>query len=118
MAGFPELEKRLAEIEAKENAGEMMEEAVTANHIAQVVSRWTGVPVDKMLEGEKDKLLKMEGSLGNRVVGQAEAVHAVATAVRAVRAPACRTRTGPMGSFMFLGPTGVGKTELTKALAE
>src|ERR1700726_1480020 len=72
---IPELEKKLAEIEAKENAGEMMEEAVTANHIAQVVSRWTGVPVDKMLEGEKDKLLKMEGSLGNRVVGQAEAVH-------------------------------------------
>src|ERR1700722_10591301 len=73
---IPELEKRLAEIEAKENSGEMMEEAVTANHIAQVVSRWTGVPVDKMLEGEKDKLLRMEDMLGNRVVGQAEAVHA------------------------------------------
>src|SRR5580693_2550659 len=75
---IPDLEKRLAEIEDKENAGEMMEEAVTANHIAQVVSRWTGVPVDKMLEGEKDKLLKMEDSLGKRVVGQAEAVRAVA----------------------------------------
>ncbi len=114
---IPELEKKLVEIEAKENAGEMMEEAVTANHIAQVVSRWTGVPVDKMLEGEKDKLLKMEESLGNRVVGQAEAVHAVATAVRRSRA-GLQDPNRPMGSFMFLGPTGVGKTELTKALAE
>ena len=114
---IPELEKRLADIEAKENAGEMMEEAVTANHIAQVVSRWTGVPVDKMLEGEKDKLLRMEGSLGQRVVGQAEAVHAVATAVRRSRA-GLQDPNRPMGSFMFLGPTGVGKTELTKALAE
>ncbi|MDO9295678.1 ATP-dependent chaperone ClpB [Bradyrhizobium sp.] len=114
---IPELEKKLAEIEANENAGEMMEEAVTANHIAQVVSRWTGVPVDKMLEGEKDKLLRMEDSLGNRVVGQAEAVHAVATAVRRSRA-GLQDPNRPMGSFMFLGPTGVGKTELTKALAE
>jgi ATP-dependent Clp protease ATP-binding subunit ClpB len=114
---IPELEKRLADIEAKENAGEMMEEAVTANHIAQVVSRWTGVPVDKMLEGEKDKLLKMEEGLGKRVVGQAEAVHAVATAVRRSRA-GLQDPNRPMGSFMFLGPTGVGKTELTKALAE
>src|SRR5207253_3224413 len=114
---IPELEKRLADIEANENAGEMMEEAVTANHIAQVVSRWTGVPVDKMLEGEKDKLLKMEDSLGKRVVGQAEAVHAVATAVRRSRA-GLQAPNRPMGSFMFLGPTGVGKTELTKALAE
>ena len=114
---IPELEKKLADIEAKENSGEMMEEAVTANHIAQVVSRWTGVPVDKMLEGEKDKLLKMEDSLGKRVVGQAEAVHAVATAVRRSRA-GLQDPNRPMGSFMFLGPTGVGKTELTKALAE
>ncbi|WP_316233347.1 ATP-dependent chaperone ClpB [Bradyrhizobium sp. SZCCHNPS2010] len=114
---IPELEKRLADIEAKENAGEMMEEAVTANHIAQVVSRWTGVPVDKMLEGEKDKLLRMEESLAKRVVGQAEAVHAVATAVRRSRA-GLQDPNRPMGSFMFLGPTGVGKTELTKALAE
>ncbi|MEA2346010.1 MAG: ATP-dependent Clp protease ATP-binding subunit ClpB, partial [Thermoanaerobaculia bacterium] len=114
---IPELEKKLTEIEAKENAGEMMEEAVTANHIAQVVSRWTGVPVDKMLEGEKDKLLKMEDSLGKRVIGQAEAVHAVATAVRRSRA-GLQDPNRPMGSFMFLGPTGVGKTELTKALAE
>jgi ATP-dependent Clp protease ATP-binding subunit ClpB len=114
---IPELEKRLGEIEASENAGEMMEEAVTANHVAQVVSRWTGVPVDKMLEGEKDKLLRMEDSLGNRVVGQSEAVHAVATAVRRSRA-GLQDPNRPMGSFMFLGPTGVGKTELTKALAE
>ncbi|CAN7719080.1 ATP-dependent chaperone ClpB [Bradyrhizobium sp. LjRoot220] len=114
---IPELEKKLSDIEAKENPGEMMEEAVTANHIAQVVSRWTGVPVDKMLEGEKDKLLKMEGSLGKRVVGQAEAVRAVATAVRRSRA-GLQDPNRPMGSFMFLGPTGVGKTELTKALAE
>jgi ATP-dependent Clp protease ATP-binding subunit ClpB len=114
---IPELEKKLADIEANENPGEMMEEAVTANHIAQVVSRWTGVPVDKMLEGEKDKLLKMEHSLGKRVVGQAEAVRAVATAVRRSRA-GLQDPNRPMGSFMFLGPTGVGKTELTKALAE
>jgi ATP-dependent Clp protease ATP-binding subunit ClpB len=118
---IPALEKQLADIEAKENttqsAGHMMEEAVTANHIAQVVSRWTGVPVDKMLEGEKDKLLKMEDSLGKRVVGQAEAVRAVATAVRRSRA-GLQDPNRPMGSFMFLGPTGVGKTELTKALAE
>src|SRR6188508_2340320 len=114
---IPELEKKLESIEANESPGEMMEEAVTANHIAQVVSRWTGVPVDKMLEGEKDKLLKMEDSLGRRVVGQAEAVRAVATAVRRSRA-GLQDPNRPMGSFMFLGPTGVGKTELTKALAE
>ncbi len=114
---IPELEKKLAEIEAREDTGEMMEEAVTANHIAQVVSRWTGVPVDRMLEGEKDKLLRMEDMLAKRVVGQAEAVHAVATAVRRSRA-GLQDPNRPMGSFMFLGPTGVGKTELTKALAE
>ena len=95
----------------------MMEEAVTANHIAQVVSRWTGVPVDRMLEGEKDKLLHMEEQLGKRVVGQAEAVKAVSTAVRRARA-GLQDPNRPIGSFMFLGPTGVGKTELTKALAE
>lgn len=118
---IPELERQLADIEAKENttqsSGEMMEEAVTANHIAQVVSRWTGVPVDKMLQGEKEKLLKMEEQLGQRVVGQAEAVRAVATAVRRSRA-GLQDPNRPTGSFMFLGPTGVGKTELTKALAE
>ncbi|MHC2337720.1 ATP-dependent chaperone ClpB [Bradyrhizobium sp. USDA 4454] len=117
---IPELEKKLADIEASEDAksdgGEMVEEAVTANHIAQVVSRWTGVPVDKMLEGEKDKLLRMEDALAKRVVGQAEAVRAVATAVRRARA-GLQDPNRPTGSFMFLGPTGVGKTELTKALA-
>ncbi|MBN9044032.1 MAG: ATP-dependent chaperone ClpB [Rhizobiales bacterium 62-47] len=114
---IPELEKRLSEIETSENAGAMMEEAVTADHVAQVVSRWTGVPVDKMLEGEKDKLLRMEDSLAHRVIGQSEAVRAVSTAVRRARA-GLQDPNRPMGSFMFLGPTGVGKTELTKALAE
>ncbi len=114
---IPDLEKKLAAVEASDNAGDMMEEAVTANHVAQVVSRWTGVPVDKMLEGEKDKLLRMEEQLGRRVIGQFEAVHAVSTAVRRARA-GLQDPHRPMGSFMFLGPTGVGKTELTKALAE
>ncbi|MGB3271778.1 MAG: Clp protease N-terminal domain-containing protein, partial [Xanthobacteraceae bacterium] len=118
---IPELEKRLAEVEGaaadSNGKGTMMEEAVTSDHIAQVVSRWTGVPVDKMLEGEKEKLLRMEESLGRRVVGQAEAVRAVSTAVRRARA-GLQDPNRPIGSFMFLGPTGVGKTELTKALAE
>ena len=95
----------------------MVEEAVTADHVAQVVSRWTGVPVDRMLEGEKEKLLRMEEQIGKRVVGQAEAVKAVSTAVRRARA-GLQDPHRPIGSFMFLGPTGVGKTELTKALAE
>ena len=90
---------------------------MTADHVAQVVSRWTGVPVDRMLEGEKEKLLRMEEQLGKRVIGQAEAVKAVATAVRRARA-GLQDPNRPIGSFMFLGPTGVGKTELTKALAE
>ena len=94
-----------------------MEEAVTADHVAQVVSRWTGVPVDRMLEGEKEKLLRMEEMIGKRVIGQAEAVRAVSTAVRRARA-GLQDPHRPIGSFMFLGPTGVGKTELTKALAE
>ena len=89
---------------------------MTAEHVAQVVSRWTGIPVDKMLEGERDKLLKMEEALSRRVVGQAEAVKAVSTAVRRARA-GLQDPNRPIGSFMFLGPTGVGKTELTKALA-
>jgi ATP-dependent Clp protease ATP-binding subunit ClpB len=89
---------------------------VTASHVAQVVSRWTGVPVDKMLEGEREKLLKMEEEVARRVVGQREAVVAVSTAVRRARA-GLQDPNRPIGSFMFLGPTGVGKTELTKALA-
>ena len=114
-AVIPDFEKQLAETEAR-GAGALVEEAVTADHVAQVVSRWTGVPVDKMLEGEKDKLLKMEQELAKRVVGQAEAVEAVATAVRRARA-GLQDPNRPIGSFMFLGPTGVGKTELTRALA-
>ena len=112
---IPELEKKLAATEV-ENAVALVEEAVTADHVAQVVSRWTGVPVDRMLEGERDKLLKMESELAKRVVGQSEAVSAVATAVRRARA-GLQDPHRPIGSFMFLGPTGVGKTELTKALA-
>src|SRR5580693_6611329 len=114
---IPELEKKLKAIEAGDGRGAMVDEAVTPNHIAQVVSRWTGVPVEKMLEGERDKLLRMEQQIGKRVVGQEEAVHAVSTAVRRARAGLQDPRR-PIGSFMFLGPTGVGKTELTKALAE
>ena len=94
-----------------------MKEEVTPEDIAAVVSRWTGVPVDKMLEGERDKLLRMEEQLGKRVVGQDEAVRAVANAVRRARA-GLQDPNRPIGSFLFLGPTGVGKTELTKALAE
>src|SRR5712691_680279 len=114
---IPELEKKLRAIEEKGGGGALVDEAVTANHIAQVVSRWTGVPVDRMLEGEREKLLRMEDQIGKRVVGQAEAVQAVSTAVRRARAGLQDPRR-PIGSFIFLGPTGVGKTELTKALAE
>ena len=117
---IPGLERQLTEIEAQgEGAAQrdgMVEEAVTPAHIAGVVSRWTGVPVDKMLEGERDKLLAMETVLGQRVVGQREAVEAVSTAVRRARA-GLQDPNRPIGSFIFLGPTGVGKTELTKALA-
>ncbi|MFG1227991.1 ATP-dependent chaperone ClpB [Xanthobacter wiegelii] len=114
---IPQLEKKLADIEKAGNAGQMVEEAVTPSHIASVVSRWTGVPVDKMLEGEREKLLRMELELAKRVVGQSEAVAAVSTAVRRARA-GLQDPNRPIGSFLFLGPTGVGKTELTKALAE
>lgn len=113
---IPELEKKLKAVEDSEAKGAVVEEAVTSQHIAQVVSRWTGIPVDKMLEGEREKLLKMEEQLARRVVGQAEAVKAVSTAVRRARA-GLQDPNRPIGSFMFLGPTGVGKTELTKALA-
>jgi len=112
---IPELEKKLAATEGQ-SAAALVEEAVTPDHVAQVVSRWTGVPVDKMLEGERDKLLKMESEIAKRVVGQSEAVTAVSTAVRRARA-GLQDPNRPIGSFMFLGPTGVGKTELTKALA-
>ena len=113
---IPELEKKL---ENAEKAGNdvMVEDAVRPNHIASVIERWTGIPVDKMLEGERDKLLRMEEEIGNRVIGQLDAVHAVANAVRRARS-GLNDPKRPIGSFMFLGPTGVGKTELTKALAE
>ena len=114
---IPELEKKLKDMEAAEDKGVMVDEAVTADHIAQVVSRWTGIPVDRMLEGEREKLLRMEEQIEKRVVGQDEAVRAVSTAVRRARA-GLQDPNRPIGSFMFLGPTGVGKTELTKALAE
>src|SRR6202522_3193276 len=112
---IPELEKRLQDAESQGNSV-LVDESVTASHVAQVVSRWTGVPVDKMLEGEREKLLKMEEEVARRVVGQREAVVAVSTAVRRARA-GLQDPNRPIGSFMFLGPTGVGKTELTKALA-
>jgi ATP-dependent Clp protease ATP-binding subunit ClpB len=112
---IPGLEKQLKAIEDKESAN-LANEAVTPEQIAAVVSRWTGIPVDKMLEGEREKLLHMESSLENRVVGQDEAVRAIANAVRRARA-GLQDPNRPIGSFLFLGPTGVGKTELTKALA-
>jgi ATP-dependent Clp protease ATP-binding subunit ClpB len=112
---IPDLEKKLAATEGA-SADNLVDEAVTPDMVAQVVSRWTGVPVDKMLSGERDKLLRMEDELGKRVVGQSEAVTAVSTAVRRARA-GLQDPNRPIGSFMFLGPTGVGKTELTKALA-
>ncbi len=110
---IPELEKALA----AQNEGRLVNDAVTEEAIAGVVSRWTGVPVEKMLEGERAKLLKMEDSLRNRVVGQETALIAVSNAVRRARA-GLQDPGRPIGSFLFLGPTGVGKTELTKALAE
>ncbi|CAD7338352.1 ATP-dependent chaperone ClpB [Sphingomonadales bacterium 56] len=112
---IPELERKIAEVEgATEDA--MLREEVTSEDIASVVSRWTGIPVDKMMEGEREKLLAMEEELGKRVIGQADAVKAVSTAVRRSRA-GLQDPNRPLGSFLFLGPTGVGKTELTKALA-
>ncbi|MGE3477642.1 MAG: ATP-dependent chaperone ClpB [Rhodospirillaceae bacterium] len=112
---IPQLESQLKTAEAQ-SAGGMVTEEVLPEHIAQVVSRWTGIPVDKMLEGEREKLLHMEDQLGKRVVGQKEAIEAVANAVRRARA-GLQDPNRPMGSFLFLGPTGVGKTELTKTLA-
>ena len=113
---IPTLEKKLAEAEdLTENA--LLREEVTEEDIASVVSRWTGIPIDKMMEGEREKLLEMEGILGKRVIGQVQAIEAVSKAVRRARA-GLQDPNRPLGSFLFLGPTGVGKTELTKALAE
>jgi ATP-dependent Clp protease ATP-binding subunit ClpB len=114
---IPELERKLKATEAKTSGVVVASEAVTADNVAAVVSRWTGIPVDRMLEGEREKLLRMEQQLEKRVVGQNEAVTAVSTAVRRARA-GLQDPNRPIGSFMFLGPTGVGKTELTKALAQ
>jgi len=118
---IPALERRLAEAEAGESGvgaqKALTPEVVDAEQIAAVVSRWTGVPVEKMLEGEREKLLKMEDALRGRVVGQDEALEAVSDAVRRARA-GLHDPSKPIGSFLFLGPTGVGKTELTKSLAE
>src|SRR5450432_2586333 len=115
---IPQLEKQLHAAQETETRGfKLLQQQVTAEEIAEVVSRWTGIPVSKMLEGERDKLLRMEDALHQRVVGQDEAVHAVADAIRRSRA-GLSDPNRPNGSFMFLGPTGVGKTELCKALAE
>jgi ATP-dependent Clp protease ATP-binding subunit ClpB len=113
---IPQLEKQLESAQGA-TEGAMLREEVTADDIAAVVSRWTGIPVDRMLEGQREKLLNMEAELGKRVIGQADAVRAVSTAVRRARA-GLQDPNRPLGSFLFLGPTGVGKTELTKALAE
>jgi ATP-dependent Clp protease ATP-binding subunit ClpB len=117
--GFiPDLEKKIVDAEAHDNSGHasMVQEVVTPDNIAHIVSRWTGIPVDRMLEGERDKLLRMEDELAKSVVGQADAVQAVSRAVRRARA-GLQDPNRPIGSFIFLGPTGVGKTELTKSLA-
>ena len=112
---IPQLEKQLTEAEAREGEA-LVSEAVWPEQIAEVVERWTGIPTTKMLEGERDKLLRMEEELGRRVIGQHDAVVAVSNAVRRARA-GLNDEGRPLGSFLFLGPTGVGKTELTKALA-
>ena len=115
---IPRLEATLAKVEERtQQSGAMVDRSVQSDHIAHVISRWTGIPVDKMLEGERDKLLRMETELGERVIGQADAVAAVSKAVRRARA-GLQDPNRPIGSFMFLGPTGVGKTELTKSLAD
>jgi ATP-dependent Clp protease ATP-binding subunit ClpB len=114
---IPALEKQLAEAESNDGKGAaMVQEVVTPDNIAHIVSRWTGIPVDKMLQGERDKLLRMEDELARSVVGQGDAVQAVSRAVRRARA-GLQDPNRPIGSFIFLGPTGVGKTELTKSLA-
>jgi ATP-dependent Clp protease ATP-binding subunit ClpB len=113
---IPQLERQLGEAEESET-DVMVEEAVRPDQIAGVVERWTGIPAGRMLEGERDKLLRMEDQLHNRVIGQNQAVKAVANAVRRARA-GLNDEARPLGSFLFLGPTGVGKTELTKAVAE
>ncbi len=113
---IPALEKQLAQAEDREDEAAMVKEAVRPEQIAQVVERWTGIPMSKMLEGEREKLLRMEDELHSRVIGQKKAVTALSNAVRRARA-GLNDENHPLGSFLFLGPTGVGKTELTKAVA-
>ena len=113
---IPQLEKALAEAEVNDRQGMMVEEAVDPEQIGHVVERWTGIPMAKMLEGEREKLLRMEEALQKRVIGQTPAVRAISNAVRRARA-GLNDENRPLGSFLFLGPTGVGKTELTKAVA-
>jgi ATP-dependent Clp protease ATP-binding subunit ClpB len=113
---IPDLEKKITSVDRTTDHDRMVSQEVTEDDIAAVVSRWTGIPVDKMLEGERDKLLKMEDELGKRVIGQREAIQSVSNAVRRARA-GLQDPHRPIGSFLFLGPTGVGKTELAKALA-
>ncbi len=113
---IPALEKQLTDAEAREGEDQMVKEAVRPEQIAQVVERWTGIPMSKMLEGEREKLLRMEDALHSRVIGQKKAVTALSNAVRRARA-GLNDENRPLGSFLFLGPTGVGKTELTKAVA-
>ncbi|MAL73967.1 MAG: ATP-dependent chaperone ClpB [Rhodospirillaceae bacterium] len=113
---IPDLEAKLAAAETQ-GTGSMLEEEVRDQDIASIVSRWTGIPVDKMLEGEREKLLQMESLLGKRVIGQSQAITAISSAVRRARA-GLQDPNRPIGSFLFLGPTGVGKTELTKTLAD
>ena len=116
---IPELEQQVAEAEAQasDSSRTMLTEEVTPDVIAEVVSSWTGIPAGKMMQGETEKLLNMESVLGERVVGQSDAVEAVSDAVRRSRAGVADPNR-PIGSFLFLGPTGVGKTELAKSLAE
>ena len=114
---IPDIERQLAEAESREESAQVVSEAVRPEQIAQVIERWTGIPTSRMLQGEREKLLHMEEELGKRVIGQKQAVKAVANAVRRSRAGISDEKR-PLGSFLFLGPTGVGKTELTKAVAE
>ncbi|MEK9924695.1 MAG: AAA family ATPase, partial [Alphaproteobacteria bacterium] len=113
---LPALERELTAAKNAVAQSQLVDEEVTAPHIAAVISSWTGIPVDKMLEGEREKLLQMEAIIGERIIGQSEAVSSISNAIRRSRA-GLSDPNQPMGSFLMLGPTGVGKTEMAKALA-